>query len=75
MVYIPRLRRTFASIVNMLGDSISYFTVKQLLNHKTADVTAGYIQHDMNKLRQAIQAVTDYVLNQVRIQEDVEVVA
>ncbi len=41
------LRRTFASIVNMLSDSISYYTVKRLLNHKTSDVTAGYVQHDM----------------------------
>lgn len=56
------LRRTFASIVNKLGDSISYYTVKRLLNHKTADVTAGYIQHDIEKLREAMQAVTNYVL-------------
>lgn len=59
------LRRTFASIVNMLGDSISYYTVKRLLNHKSADVTAGYIQHDIEKLRGAMQAVTDFILKNV----------
>lgn len=60
------LRRTFASIVNMLSDSISYYTVKRLLNHKTVDVTAGYVQHDIEKLREAMQAVTDFILNKVR---------
>jgi integrase len=56
------LRRTFASIVNKLGDSISYYTVKRLLNHKTSDVTAGYIQHDLDKLREAMQRITDHIL-------------
>lgn len=59
------LRRTFASIVNMLGDSISYYTVKRLLNHKASDVTAGYVQHDIEKLRSAMQAVTDFILKNV----------
>lgn len=59
------LRRTFASIVNMLGDSISYYTVKRLLNHKTADVTAGYVQHNPEKLREAMQAVTDFIIGHV----------
>jgi integrase len=59
------LRRTFASIVNMLSDTISYYTVKRLLNHKTSDVTAGYVQHDIEKLRVAMQSVTDFILNAV----------
>jgi integrase len=59
------LRRSFASIVNALGDSISYYTVKRLLNHKTADVTAGYIQHNPEKLREAMQAVTNFILETV----------
>ncbi len=59
------LRRSFASIVNALGDSISYYTVKRLLNHKSADVTAGYIQHNIENLREAMQAVTDYILRHV----------
>lgn len=59
------LRRTFASIVNMLSDSMSYYTVKRLLNHKTNDVTAGYVQHDIEKLRHAMQSVTDFILEKV----------
>ncbi len=59
------LRRTFASIVNRLGDYMSYYTVKRLLNHKTADVTSAYIQHDIEKLREAMQRIEDYILEQV----------
>lgn len=62
------LRRSFASIVNALSDSISYYTVKRLLNHKSADVTAGYVQHNIEKLREAMQAVTDYILSHVNIE-------
>lgn len=59
------IRRTFASIVNNLADTISYFTVKRLLNHKSSDVTAGYVQHDLEKLREAMQAIADYILKHV----------
>lgn len=59
------LRRSFASIVNALGDTISYYTVKRLLNHRSADVTAGYVQHNIEKLREAMQSVTDYILEHV----------
>jgi integrase len=65
------LRRTFASIVNKLGDAMSYYTVKRLLNHKTADVTAGYIQHDIDKLREAMQRVTNYILKCVGNEENI----
>lgn len=64
------LRRSFASIVNALGDSINYYTVKRLLNHKTADVTAGYIQHNPEKLREAMQAVTNFILQSVGVSWD-----
>ncbi|RDI37193.1 integrase family protein [Aquicella lusitana] len=66
------MRRTFASIVNMLGDSISYYTVKRLLNHKSSDVTAGYIQHNPEKLREAMQAVSDFILKNVTVSAAIE---
>ena len=53
------LRRTFASIVSRLGDRLSYYTTKRLLNHRTSDVTQGYIQFDLEQLRGAMQAVED----------------
>ncbi|HEY6288533.1 MAG TPA: tyrosine-type recombinase/integrase, partial [Nitrospiraceae bacterium] len=50
------LRRTFASIVSRLGDRLSYYTTKRLLNHRTSDVTQGYVQFDLEQLRSAMQA-------------------
>src|SRR5216110_743226 len=59
------LRRTFASIVSRLGDHLSYYTTKRLLNHRTSDVTQGYIQFDLEQLRSAMQAVEDFVLKHI----------
>ena len=59
------LRRTFASIVSRLGDRVSYYTTKRLLNHRTSDVTRGYVQFDLEQLRSAMQAVENFVLQQV----------
>jgi integrase len=61
------LRRTFASIVSRLGDRLSYYTTKRLLNHRTSDVTQGYIQFDLEQLRSAMQAVEDFALKNVGI--------
>ena len=59
------LRRTFASIVSRLGDRLSYYTTKRLLNHRTNDVTQGYVQFDLEQLRAAMQQVEDFVLKRV----------
>lgn len=59
------LRRTFASIVGRLGDRLSYYTIKRLLNHRTSDVTQGYVRFDLEQLRSAMQAVEDFVLHAV----------
>lgn len=56
------LRRTFASIVSRLDDRLSYYTTKRLLNHRTSDVTQGYVQFDLEQLRCAMQTVEDFVL-------------
>jgi hypothetical protein len=44
---------------------LSYYTTKRLLNHRTNDVTQGYIQFDLEQLRGAMQAVEDFVLKNV----------
>ena len=62
------LRRTFASIVSRLGDRLSYYTTKRLLNDRTSDVTQGYVQFDLEQLRSAMQAVEDFVLQKVKEQ-------
>jgi integrase len=58
------LRRTFATIVNHhLDHKMSGYTIKRLLNHSiSGDVTAGYVQHPIEKLRQPMELVEDFVL-------------
>jgi hypothetical protein len=50
-----------------LGDRLSYYTTKRLLNHRTSDVTQGYIQFDLEQLRGAMQTVEDFVLEKVGV--------
>jgi integrase len=58
---IHDLRRTFATVAESLD--ISYSVLKRLLNHKQAgDVTAGYIIHDVERLRLPMQAITNAIL-------------
>jgi integrase len=58
------LRRTFAGIVNHhLERSLSAYTIKRLMNHSSGnDVTAGYIQHSIETLRQPMEMVELFVL-------------
>ena len=60
---IHDLRRTFATIANTLD--IPAYTVKMLLNHKMGnDVTAGYIIADVERLRDPMNKITQYILKQ-----------
>lgn len=63
------LRRTFASIVNHhLERSLSAYTIKRLLNHASgSDVTAGYIQHSVESLREPMEMVERFVLGSAGI--------
>lgn len=54
------LRRTFASILETFD--ISDATIKRLMGHKQTDVTAGYIQQDMERLREIMQRYERRVL-------------
>ncbi|GKS70002.1 phage integrase family protein [Nitrosomonas sp. PY1] len=58
---IHDLRRTFLTVAESLD--ISAYAVKRLANHKMSnDVTAGYIVADVERLRQPMQKITDYIL-------------
>lgn len=60
------LRRTFATIAESLD--LSKYTIKALLNHKTedsADVTAGYIIINVDRLRDPMQRITDRILKYI----------
>ncbi|GFO68693.1 integrase [Geomonas limicola] len=54
-------RRTFLTFCNAL--KVPAWTQKRLVNHaKPADVTEGYVQHEMDFLRQDVEAVAAYIL-------------
>ncbi len=58
---IHDLRRTFATVADSLD--IPGYAVKALLNHKTGtDVTAGYVVINVERLRDPMQRITDYIL-------------
>lgn len=63
------LRRTFASIANNHIANITNFTLKKLLNHAESDVTAGYIQFEVESLRRPMQMIEDYILEQAGLRE------
>lgn len=61
MFTIHDLRRTFMTIAESLD--ISAYAVKRLANHKmNNDITAGYIIADVERLRNPMQKITDYIL-------------
>jgi integrase len=56
------LRRTFITIAESLD--IPYYVLKKLVNHKTtSDVTSGYIVTDVDRLREPMQKITDYLID------------
>ena len=55
------LRRTFITIAESLN--IGSYAVKRLVNHKMSnDVTAGYIVKNVDRLREPVQQISDYIL-------------
>lgn len=58
---IHDLRRTFATTADRLD--VPAYALKALLNHSSgADVTAGYVVTDIERLRKPMQRITDYFL-------------
>ena len=69
---IHDLRRTFATIAESLD--IPAYALKRLLNHANgADVTEGYIVADVERLREPMQKITDYVLKMAGLKETAEI--
>lgn len=70
---IHDLRRTFATIAESLD--IPAYALKRLLNHADgADVTAGYIVANVERLREPMQKITDYVLKAAGLKATAEVI-
>jgi len=58
------LRRTFITIAESLD--INSYALKRLLNHKDQrDVTGGYIITDMERLREPLNKITNYILEKI----------
>lgn len=73
---IHDLRRTFITIAESLD--ISLFAIKTLVNHRInigSDVTAGYVQLNIERLRKPMQQITDFVISHAGMREAVDVVA
>jgi integrase len=67
------LRRSFVTIAESLD--ISSFAVKALVNHKQGDdVTSGYIQLNVERLRQPMQTITDFILKSAELKQSADVV-
>jgi integrase len=67
------LRRTFATIAESLD--IPAYAIKRLLNHVNgSDVTAGYIVANVERLREPMQKITDYILKSAGLKQTAEVI-
>lgn len=63
-------RRTFINIAEALD--ISGYTIKALVNHsmeEKVDVTAGYISISVERKREALKKITNYILKTAGVTE------
>jgi integrase len=63
------LRRTFLTIAESLD--IPAYALKRLVNHRISDVTAGYIQITVERLRKPMQKITEYVMSHIHDEKKV----
>lgn len=57
------LRRTFITMAESL--EISSYALKRLINHRSTDVTGGYIIVDVERLREPVRKVEQFILEKV----------
>jgi integrase len=71
---IHDLRRTFVTIAE--GLDISVYALKGLVNHKasTNDITAGYIQLSVERLRDPMQKITDFILRAAEVKQSADII-
>lgn len=67
------LRRTFITTAERLN--ISLLAIKRLVNHRSGDVTVGYVVPDLERLRAVTQQITDFLLNAAGVLNPQRVVA
>ena len=62
------LRRTFITVAESLD--LSHYAIKRLVNHKiSGDVTAGYVVHDLRRLREPMQRISEQIISIVESDE------
>lgn len=67
------LRRTFITIAESLD--VPAYSIKALVNHQTgADVTQGYLQITVERLRGPMQRITDFILKAAGVETGADVV-
>ena len=69
------LRRSFLTVADAVD--VPFFALKALVNHRSGssgDVTAGYIQHGIERLRKPMQAIESYILAAAGVTAGAEVV-
>lgn len=70
---IHDLRRTFITIAESLD--ISAYALKRLVNHKmNNDVTAGYIISDVERLREPMNRITNFLLKSMGVISSAEII-
>ena len=63
------MRRTFATTAESIG--VRGYTLKRLLNHKTSDVTEGYLNPSVDMLREPMQRITDQLLSHAKGEDNI----
>ena len=67
------LRRTFSTVADALD--VPHYALKRLLNHSmAADVTAGYVVADVERLRAPMEKITNYFLKAGGLEPGADVV-
>lgn len=59
------LRRTYITVAESLD--ISQYALKRLLNHRTTDITGGYVILDAERLRVPVRRIEGFILERVRL--------
>jgi len=63
------LRRTFITMAE--GLEISSYALKRLINHRSTDVTGGYIIVDVERLRAPVKKIEQFILEKVNGKENI----
>jgi len=67
------LRRSFLTYAELMDYGL--LTLKALANHRSEDVTSGYVQVSTERLREPMQKITDFVLKASGVKKSAAVIS